>query len=174
MSEDGPKHGEKFEAGRTPEEVTARTGDKHERHDVRTRPLITFMVAVLIALGIVNVVIGGFGWLLYKHSQASAPPPSSISRMERVIPEDVPHLQSSPRFDMEQMLKEETALIDSYGVTDAKAGLYRIPVQRAMELIAQRGLPPRRHDIPTTAGAYAVMMNKITTATTGRIIPEKR
>lgn len=154
---DGP-----FDPGHTPEEVTARTGDRHEQHDVRSRPLITFMIAVLVALGVINAGIGGYGWLLNQYRQRTTAPRSDLTRLARIPPE--PRLQSSPKADMNELLKSEESLMNHYGVADAKAGLYRIPVERALELSARRGLPARRHDIPTTAGAYMTLLATTATA----------
>lgn len=162
MSGHGDNPGGHFDPGHTPEEVKARTGDKHEKHDVRSRPLIAFMIVVLVALGVINVAIGGYGWLLKVYRQRTTAPRSELTRLEVIPPE--PRLQSSPKADMDEMLKSEATLMNHYDVADAKAGLYRIPVERAMELVAQRGLPPRRHDIPTTAGAYMTLMATSATA----------
>lgn len=159
---DNPGH---FDPGQTPEEVTARTGKDYERTDVRTRPPILFMIVVLIALGVVNVVIGGLGYLFYVHNRSVNRPPSAMATLPQVPPE--PRLQSSPRADMERMLAEDRALLDGYGWVDRQGGVVRIPIERAMNLVAERGLPAKRHDIPTTAGA-AMTTTTATRRTTGR------
>jgi hypothetical protein len=52
-----------------------------------------------------------------------------------------PRLQESPPVDMVQLAAEEKARISSYGWIDKKAGIARIPVDRAMDILAKRGLP---------------------------------
>ena len=52
-----------------------------------------------------------------------------------------PRLQISPRSDLEQMRANEEKTLHSYGWVDKQKGVVRIPIERAMELTAQRGLP---------------------------------
>ena len=51
---------------------------------------------------------------------------------------------------MQKMRQTEQELLQSYGWVDRAAGIARIPLQRAMELVAEHGLPsgrthPRHH-----------------------------
>jgi hypothetical protein len=52
-----------------------------------------------------------------------------------------PRLQESPPVDLVGMLREERARTSSYGWVDQKAGIARIPVDRAMDILARKGLP---------------------------------
>jgi len=52
-----------------------------------------------------------------------------------------PRLQTSPGADMQQMLQRENQLMQSYGWVNKASGLVRIPVDRAMDIVAQKGLP---------------------------------
>jgi hypothetical protein len=63
-----------------------------------------------------------------------------------------PRLQESPPVELVQMMREERTRIASYGWVPKKAGIARIPVERAMDILAQKGLPkvPAR---PPAAGA---------------------
>jgi hypothetical protein len=63
-----------------------------------------------------------------------------------------PRLQSNPTIDMMDVRREERARIASYGWVDQKAGIARIPIERAMDILAQKGLP-RVAAPPRTAGA---------------------
>ena len=170
MSNRDETDGKKFDPGHSRAEVTARTGDRHELSDVPSRPLITFMIGVLIALGVVTVVVGGFGFLLYVRNQAENRPRSQLTTVTRAPPE--PRLQSSPVADMERMRNEEDALLNSYGWVDRKAGTVRIPIEQSIALLSLRGLPAKRHDIPTTAGA--VSATAATTVTTPAAPPPGR
>ena len=42
------------------------------------------------------------------------------------------------------MRAAENKILHSYGWIDEKKGVVRIPIERAMELTAQRGLPVRK------------------------------
>ena len=53
-------------------------------------------------------------------------------------------LQISPRSEMAEMRAAEDKILHSYGWIDQQKGIVRIPIERAMELTAQRGLPARK------------------------------
>jgi hypothetical protein len=52
-----------------------------------------------------------------------------------------PRLQTSARADLARFRAHEEQTLNSYGWIDRNKGLVRIPIERAMNLLAQRGLP---------------------------------
>ena len=52
-----------------------------------------------------------------------------------------PQLQLAPRDDLRAFRAREDQLLNSYGWIDKTAGVARIPISRAMELLIERGLP---------------------------------
>jgi hypothetical protein len=67
---------------------------------------------------------------------------SSFIREARVLPPE-PRLQVDEPSTWAAELARQRASIEGYGWLDVQAGIVRIPVSRAMELIAERGLPAR-------------------------------
>lgn len=65
---------------------------------------------------------------------ALPPPPRSLSQ---------PLLQAAPAQALQEFQAAEEARLNSYGWVDPDAGLVRIPIQRAMQLLVERGLPIR-------------------------------
>lgn len=63
-----------------------------------------------------------------------------------------PRLQLAPDVDLQAFRAREDAELNSYGWIDRTAGVVRIPIDRAMELIAQRGLPARSETNKTELG----------------------
>jgi hypothetical protein len=59
-----------------------------------------------------------------------------------------PRLQVDPGRDLAKLRADNEALLSSYGWTDRKAGVIRIPIARAMELTAQRGIPHWEEQTP--------------------------
>jgi len=57
----------------------------------------------------------------------SAPPP--------------PNLQPQPQLELADFRLRQAKILSSYGWVDREAGIVRIPIDRAMDLIAERGLP---------------------------------
>ena len=53
-----------------------------------------------------------------------------------------PRLQISPALDLENLLSRQRQQLNSYGWIDQKQGIVHIPIERAMELLVQRGYPP--------------------------------
>jgi hypothetical protein len=66
-----------------------------------------------------------------QHPSSPAPP---------VLSADAPRLEITPRDDLHRLQRSEEQLTQSYGWSDRSRGIARIPVRRAMELLAQRGL----------------------------------
>jgi hypothetical protein len=52
-----------------------------------------------------------------------------------------PQLQVRPRMDLDRLHADERARLDSYGWADKNHTIVRLPIERAMELLAERGLP---------------------------------
>jgi hypothetical protein len=55
-----------------------------------------------------------------------------------------PRLQAQPFKDVFQLKSEQRGLLHSYGWIDKANGVAHIPIDRAMELTLQRGLPTRQ------------------------------
>ena len=72
----------------------------------------------------------------------------STADTRRVAPDDIakfpePHLETDEPREISNFRMHEEQALHSYGWVDQSAGVVRIPIDRAMELLAQRGLPTR-------------------------------
>jgi hypothetical protein len=112
---------------------------EHERRDVNIRglALFAFSLAVLLAGSLVLMA-----WLLdifdvtpEGHGARGAPLAASPPRPPG------PQLQTSPSRDMQEMLRAENTHLQSYAWVDRAGGMARIPLDRAMALVVQQGLP---------------------------------
>lgn len=54
---------------------------------------------------------------------------------------DPPRLQGDPEKDMQVMRSQNLTQLEGYSWINEKKGVVRIPISRAIEIIAQRGLP---------------------------------
>lgn len=103
----------------------------YERSDIESRGiawLLAGLAAFIIATPLLMPLI--FPQAM-QHRTPSAPP---------ALAADAPRLEITPRADLHRLQISEAQLTDSYGWTDRSQGIVRIPVRRAMELLAQRGL----------------------------------
>lgn len=115
---------------------------EHETFDVPLRPLLLFVVGLIVSAVVVHVGLGGLmQWFDSRQSRMaglpSPVPPPIRSGVE------APPLQGSPHDDLIKMRREERAILDGSAATDPKAGLVRIPIEAAMRLVVERGLPTR-------------------------------
>lgn len=120
----------------------------HEPDDLRLRPI----VGVLIAAGVVALLLSGalFGLLSFLSArEQQADRPISPLASPQLPPE--PRLQVDPAADWQRLRATDEALLSSYGWADRPGGAVRIPIDRAMDLLAQRGLPARSGGQPDTA-----------------------
>jgi hypothetical protein len=118
-------------------------GGGHEKRDVTFRPIVLGGIGFLIVAVIIFVAMR---WLIafYAAREAALSParnPLAASYAREVPPE--PRLQTAPILDLQALHTAEDAVLNNYGWINQPNGNVRIPIARAMELLAQRGLPAR-------------------------------
>ena len=118
-------------------------GVHHETSDVDTRVLLRFVGGLLTAAVVIPAVVGLLFIYLAKREARPAPVefPLAAGTQDRVPPQ--PRLQTNPRDDLQNFREQEDTVLTSYGWVDRNAGIVRIPIEEAMKLTVQRGLPTR-------------------------------
>jgi hypothetical protein len=114
----------------------------YERRDANLKTLMLFGVG-LAALTVAVLLVM---WLMFRAFGTIAirrdTPPSPLADTRQ--PPPGPRLQVAPAQDLNQLRAREDALLNHYTWIDKETGVVRIPIDRAMELLAQRGLPVRK------------------------------
>lgn len=112
----------------------------HERSDVNIRGIVIFAAGLLVTAIVIHL---GLYWLLelYRAESPREAPVAGAPRVEEQVPE--PRLRISPRVDLEEMRAAQERQLTTYGWLDKEKQTIRIPIDRAMELLAKRGLPAR-------------------------------
>jgi hypothetical protein len=124
---------------RTEPQGSLAPGEAYERRDLSPRVIGLFLAGLVVATGLVLLLIWGlFDYYASGHARADRPP-SPLADVRQIPPE--PRLQVSGAADLAAFRAKEEAELTSYGWIDRKAETVRIPVDRAMELLLQRGLP---------------------------------
>jgi len=123
-----------------------------EVRDVEVRGLAWFAASLLISGIVISVVLWGM-FRYFEGKLASADPQDTPvveeqRRREPPSPDPAarfpqPRLQSNAAEENARQRFAEERVLASYGWLDAQAGVVRIPIDRAMDLVAQRGLPAR-------------------------------
>jgi hypothetical protein len=115
----------------------------HETSDVNVGSVFIFAIGLFITVLVLHVVL----WMLFAlFARSDTSPavrqfPLAAGQQERVPP--APRLQVNPREDLRELRSAEDAVLTSYGWVDKNNGLVRIPIDEAMKLTVQRGLPVR-------------------------------
>jgi hypothetical protein len=129
-------------------------GAMHETRDISTRVVLWFAVSLVVgavAVGLVTLLIFNvFG----RFNEQAYPREYPLAHVGAPQPPPPPRLQTKPREDLKELRAAEEAVLHSYGWIDPAGGVVHIPIERAMELTLQQGLPTRAQ-APAEAGLPA-------------------
>jgi hypothetical protein len=116
----------------------------HEVSDLSPKT-VALWAAVLATLIVATLLASYALFHLFSVSLARVrPQPSPLSYSREPPPE--PRLSVKSGEELAAMRAEETKILNSYDWVDRDKGVVRIPIARAIEIIAQKGLPARRGD----------------------------
>jgi hypothetical protein len=156
-----------------PKEIDASAG--YEQTDVKVTGIVVFLTALAIFVAVSGVLSYGIGKVINARMNKEDGPNSKWTKTADVrqlgnLPSS-PELQNkvaeitksfpAPRLqtddgnqDVTDLHAREDLLLDNYSWVDQSQGKVRIPIERAMELIAQKGLPvaPAVEHAPLMAG----------------------
>jgi hypothetical protein len=137
----------------------------YEVTDVSVQGIVVFIVGLFISVGVFFVLCFGLGKVINyglakydgpanKWNATNEPQPGKLQNMESNPAQEQQKLQlltqkfPTPRLetddgnqDLANLHEREDLLLDHYTWVDGSHTKVRIPIERAMELIAQRGLP---------------------------------
>jgi hypothetical protein len=112
----------------------------HETRDVSVGNLAAFG---LILLGL--IILGSLvSWVVRNYlyaRQSLGPVATPFENVRQEPPANRPELQTRPAEELVQSSERQRQALASYGWVDEKAGVARIPIGRAMEILVQRGFP---------------------------------
>lgn len=122
-----------------------------EREDLGSTPVIAFIITVVV-FGVV-IYYGTWGMFSFldkefaKRNQSRTPLIEVKTDTRTVRTEQIPQtfpeprLEDNERTELNDTRYAEEERLNSAGWVDEKSGVAHIPIDRAMQLIAQRGLP---------------------------------
>ena len=144
MSEHNPSHGHGGHGH----------GQEHEQVEtsaVAPKPVLMFLAILFISTAFVFIIVKGLDYGFRKLDESNKEQKATqVQTGERQLPPE-PMLQGAPGKDdkrtllpledMERVRKETNEKINSYGWVDKSGGVARIPIDRAKDMIAEKGLP---------------------------------
>ena len=114
--------------------VTATAERGYESRDIGMRPIVLVAAALVGVTALVQVAIFFQMGRLWHVRQKELPPPVPVAEALPTAPPE-PRLQIAPSLDLKGLRAAEDAQLHGYGWIDRKAGVVRIPIERAIELM---------------------------------------
>jgi hypothetical protein len=121
-----------------------------ETRDANVRVVTWFAVILVLSAIVIHFACAGLYWLFARQHPSPDPPSRIAFNPQPVAPE--PRLQNNPTMDLESFAKDQNTRLNSYGWIDRERGVIHIPIERAMDLIAERGLPTRGPGTKNSSG----------------------
>jgi hypothetical protein len=138
----------------------------YERTDIGVATVVYFLLGLAVTVGITYFIVDGMYRILDQRFNAAQTPVSPLVTnppvdTRRLPPEyqsdaegrdyekylqkrfPQPQLETDEQSELNRVRLGEEDTLSTYDYVDKSAGTVRIPIERAMELIAQRGLPVR-------------------------------
>ena len=129
--------------GHAHDEYIPPPGMKHETRDLSTRVVVAFAALLLVAAVVIHLVV----WWMY--ASMGRAHDSAYTRQYPLAPvgaprqPPAPRLQTQPREELKRMRQEADRVLTGYGWADPNTGRVRLPIDRAMQLLLEQGLPSR-------------------------------
>jgi hypothetical protein len=132
-----------------------------ERRDIGVAGVLYFLAGLAFAGLIVHFIVTGLFSYLDRQTESQQAPVSPLvanapadtrhipkeytGDYEKYLKENfpVPQLEINERNQLDKIRLDEEKTLSTYDYIDQNAGTVRIPIDRAMDLIAERGLPVR-------------------------------
>lgn len=128
-----------------------KNGAGHEVQDADIKEVIFTGIGLAVGTLIVCLVMWGlFNLLKTQQAKQSTPLMNPMAPPAQFPPE--PRLQVNAPEELQQFHEQEDKTLDTYGWVDKNAGLVRLPIDKAMDIMAQKGFPTR----PAGQGSQAV------------------
>ncbi len=112
----------------------------YEQFQVKWGPLMA-LAAGVVALVVIGVLGGYAVFRVFVSYQSLGPPATPFETAPQLPPN--PRLQVKAPLDLKQYRAEQDKILEGYGWVNPSTGTVRIPIERAMALLLQKGYPVR-------------------------------
>jgi hypothetical protein len=114
----------------------------HELRDVSFRPIVTASIGLFVLIVTAFLAMRVLFSYYAAREAASTPPANPLAAELARSEPPLPRLQTAPIEDLRKLRMAEEALLEEYGWVDREKGIVRVPIERAMELLAERAANP--------------------------------
>lgn len=133
------------------EETLKHEETEFEREDLGAGGIFGFLVGLAVFAVLIHLVLLGMYKYLNQYEKTQQPPQNPLVKVvttdtRQATPQDAdkfpqPRLEVNEPSQLNDQRLHEEEVLNSYGWVDQKAGIAHMPIDRAMALIVQRGLP---------------------------------
>lgn len=151
---------------RTPDEAAADPIDpttRYEHRDISVRPVVLAGAGLLLGVWMAIIAI----YPLFRLLDREGPPAA-----QGMIMPPAPHLQDDPAHDLAEYRARENAAVNSYRWVDRANGVVSIPIDRAIQIVAEQGIPPQ--PAPNNMTYFDPRAGTRRTGFEGKVAPEPR
>lgn len=117
-----------------PENPSRKAG--HELTDMSARLLLSLAIAMIVLALIMQLCLASGLFYLKRRLTQNKPKTVDAHLVTGRTPPPAPRLQHNPPYDYSQYRSQQDQFLGSYGWVDKKAGVARIPIHRAMEILS--------------------------------------
>jgi hypothetical protein len=114
----------------------------HEESDASIQGIAFTAAGLAVTVALVYLLVSGIFWYLAEHP-LSTPPPNPMAETDPQQFPPQPRLDVHPTIEVQELRSDEDKILSTYGWTDKEKGVVRVPIDRAMELQLERGLPTK-------------------------------
>jgi hypothetical protein len=151
---DGKAHGHEHDEN----DHLVNPGVSHERRDVNVFQITAFGIGLLLScIVVVFAMWAMFDFLFAREEAKNATNPAAAMMKEQNQSPPEPRLQAQPRIELRDLHADEDAILNSYGWIDPNKGIVRIPIDQAIDIVAQKGLPSKPSPVGQTSDGYRMI-----------------
>jgi hypothetical protein len=115
----------------------------HEESDVNVSAIIRYGIGLLVIAAVLHVFLWWLQGTYSRQNQRAQTQvyPLAAGQQDRLPPS--PRFQENPQQELQDLRARQKALLEGYGWVDRQAGVARIPIEDAMKMVVERGVPVR-------------------------------
>ena len=110
---------------------------RHETSDMSPKYVLYFAIGLLVAAIVIHAGVWGLYRVFQTRHAGDDFRPTLVETPQTSPPE--PRLQLSPTRDYQAQKQQELEILNGYRWIDREKGTARIPIDRAMEILVERG-----------------------------------
>jgi hypothetical protein len=115
-------------------------GAGHEQSEVSVRLIVVSLAFLAVATFLVLMLVIG----IFRYFYASYGTEEAVKQSQPVVPPQ-PRIEVAPYEELQQLRVKEDHILNSYAYVDKQTGVVRVPIDRAIDMLATKGLPSHNY-----------------------------